>query len=528
MSSRILFISLGLLALSGGATVCAADAETVLYRGNGSEIESLDPAKQETIAGLHVVLDAFEGLTDVGPDGEVEGRIAERWEISPNGKTYVFHLRPEAEWSNGDPITADDFVYSWRRALDPKTKSPFAFFLDRVSGAHDFRTGKTSDPAHVGVRALDSRTLEVKLENPTPYFLIMLRTPVTFAVHRASVEKHGDQWTTPENFVGSGAYRLTEWTPNVRMSFAKNTHYWDVAAVKIDKVVFYPIENSSEELEKFKAGDLDMTYTTPDDKHDELSRDFKDEYRTGPYYGTYYFQFNTKTAPFDDPKVRRALAMAIDREFLVANVAKGGEAPAYGLVPPGATGYVNPSADFRDLTQEQRLAEAARIMRALGYSDANPLRTEVLFNTSSRHSAFSKAVKDMWKRIHVEATLTELDYKGVLERRRSGDFEVNRASWIGDYVDPTTFLENFMVDAQQNDSRYENPKYDALVRGSYAIGDHQMRMEQLRKAEALMLADMPVAPVFHYVSKRLVSKRVSGWRNNPLGYVLTRTLSKSN
>jgi oligopeptide transport system substrate-binding protein len=528
MSRRFLSFTLGLFALHVGGASNAAKAEAVLHRGNGSEIESLDPAKQETIAGLHVVLDAFEGLTDVGPDGEVAGRIAESWEISPDGKTYTFHLRANAKWSNGDPITAEDFVYSWIRALDPRTKSPFAFFLDRVRGANSFRTGKSSDATTVGVRALDSKTLRVELENATPYFLIMLRTPVTFAVHRATVERYGQQWTAPEHFVGSGAYRLTEWSPNVRMTLVKNEQYWDAASVRMDRVVFYPIEDSSKELEKFKAGELDMTYTVPDDKHEELLRDLKDEYRRGPYFGTYYFQFNTQVAPFDDVKVRRALALAVDRDYLVGQVAKGGEAPAYGLVPPGVPGYVNPSADFQSLAQEQRLAEAADIMRELGYSEAAPLQLEILFNTSSRHKSISEAVKTMWKRIHVEARLVELDYKAVLEIRRSGDFQVNRASWIGDYVDPTTFLENLMIDAPQNDSRYENPRYDELVRGSYAIADHQARMEQLQKAEALILADLPVAPVFHYVSKRLVSKRVSGWRNNPLGYVLTRTLSKSN
>ncbi|MFZ5617321.1 MAG: peptide ABC transporter substrate-binding protein [Pseudomonadota bacterium] len=528
MSHRILHLAFVLLALHVGGLSGAAEAETTLHRGNGSEIESLDPAKQETIAGLHVVLDAFEGLTDVGPDGDVTGRVAERWEISADGKTYVFHLRANAKWSNGDPITAEDYVYSWIRALDPKTKSPFAFFLDRIRGANNFRTGKTNDPATLGVRAIDGKTLQVELENPTPYFLIMLRTPVTFAVHRASVERYGDQWTRPENFVGNGAYRLIEWSPNVRMTFVKNEQYWDSAAVKIDRVVFYPIEDSSKEFEKFKAGELDMTYTAPDDRHEELLRDFRDEYRTGPYFGTYYFQFNTKKAPFDNPKVRRALALAMDRDYLVEHVARGGEAPAYGLVPPGVPGYVNQSADFRNLTQEQRLAEAASIMRELGYSEAAPLRLNILFNTSSRHKKFSGAVRNMWKQIHVEATLLELDYKTVLERRRSGDFQVNRASWIGDYVDPTTFLENLMVDAQQNDSRYENRRYDDLVRGSYSLADHRLRMEQLQEAEALMLTDLPVAPVFHYVSKRLVSKKVSGWRNNALGYVLTRTLSKSN
>lgn len=519
---------LGLAFIQAGALSQAAVAETVLHRGNGSEIESLDPAKQETIAGLHVVLDAFEGLTDLGPDGDVTGGVAERWEISADGRTYVFHLRAEARWSNGDPITAQDYVYSWLRALHPQTKSPFASFLDRIRGANNFRTGKLQDAGTVGLRALDSKTLRVELENPTPYFLTMLRSPVTFAVHRATVEKHGDQWTRPENFVGNGAYRLTEWVPNVRMMMVRNEHYWRAASVKIDRVAFYPIEDSSKELDKFRAGELDMTYTVPDDRHEELMRDFKDEYRLGPYFGTYYFQFNTLIAPFDNPMLRRALALAVDRDFMVEQVAKGGETAAYGLVPPGVPGYKSQVADFRNMTQARRLAEAAGIMRDLGYSQANPLRLEILFNTSSRHKAVSEAVRDMWRQIHVEATLVEADYKTVLDRRRRSDFQVNRASWIGDYVDPTTFLENLMIGARQNDSRYHSRDYTDLVRRSYGLTDHRARMEQLQRAEALVLKDLPLTPVFHYVSKRLVSKRVSGWRNNVLGYVLTRTLSKSN
>ncbi len=411
-------------------------------------------------------------------------------------------------------------------SLGPKTKSPFAFFLNKIKGANAFRTGSAGDAATVGIKAVGSRTLQVELENPTPYFLIMLRSPITFAVHRATVERFGDQWTSPENFVGNGAYRLVEWSPNVQMTFVKNDKYWDAANVNIDKVIFYPIEDSTMELEKFRAGELDMTYTVPDDKHEELLRDFKEEYRVGPYFGTYYYQFNTKVAPFDNPKVRRAMALAIDRDAIVKQVAQGGEVAAYGLVPPGVTGYANQSADFAKMTQEQRLAEAAAIMRELGYSESNLLKLDILYNTFSRHKKISTAVKDMWKQIHVEASLLELDYKTVLERRRNGDFQVNRASWIGDYVDPTTFLENLMIGAQQNDSRYENQEYTGLMRESYALSDQELRMEQLRKAEALMLNDLPLTPVFHYVSRRLVSKDVIGWKNNVLGFVLTRWLSK--
>lgn len=527
MRPRFRHAMLGAALAAALGTSPPATAETVLHRGNGAEIESLDPARHETIPGLNVVLDAYEGLTVYGPDGRVAGGVAERWDISDDGRTYRFHLRENARWSNGDPVTAHDYVYSWIRVLDPKTKSPYAFFLDRIKGANAFRTGRTTDSATVGVRALDARTLEVELENPTPFFLVMLHSPATFAVHRATVEKFGDDWTRPEHFVGNGAYRLTEWKPNVRMVFVRNERYWDAKNVKIDKVVFYPIEEASEELTKFTKGELDVTYTVPDSLHDVLKARYESEYKPSDYFGTYYYQFNTSKPPFDNPQLRRALALAIDRDHIVRNITHGGEVPAYGLVPPGVAGYENPVADFKAMSQAQREAEAAAIMRDLGYSEARPLKLEILYNTAERHRLVSLALSEMWRKIHVDATLTNIEFKDVTERRRRGDFEVNRASWIGDYVDPMTFLENLTVGAQQNDPRYRNAAYTDLVLGSNAIADRAARMDQLERAEAMMLADLPVVPLYHYVNKRLVSRKVEGWRVNVLGYVLSQWLSKA-
>jgi oligopeptide transport system substrate-binding protein len=503
-----------------------ASAEIVFHRGNGAEIESLDPAKEETIPGLNVVLDAFEGLTVYGPKGDVLPGVAEKWEISDDGKTYIFHLRTNAKWSNGDPITAQDYVYSWTRALDPKTNSPYGFYLDKVKGANAFRTGKTTDPATIGVKAIADKTLQVELENPTPYFLVMLHSPVTFAVPKATVEKYGDQWTKPEHFVGNGAYKLTEWVPHVQMTFVKNDQYWDAANVHIDKEIFYPIEEAGEELKKFRAGELDATYTVPDELHAQLKKEFKSQYHVQAYFGTYYYQFNTSKPLFNNPKLRRAMALAIDRDYIVKKVTQGGEIAAYDFVPPGVPGYKSASADFKNLTQKQRNAEAREIMKELGYSESNPLKIELLYNPAARHRAIVETLQGMWKQIYVEATPVIAEFKDVTERRKTGDFQLNRAAWIGDYIDPTTFLGNYVLDSQQNDPRYHNQEYTDLVKGSDAIANSEKRMAQLRKAEAILLRDLPVAPIYHYVNKRLVSNRISGWNANVLGYCLTRWLSK--
>lgn len=518
-----------LLGLAFAATLSLsqmASAEMVINRGNASEPGSLDPAKQETVGEQYLSLDLFQGLTTYGPKGEVSPGAAEKWTVSDDGKTYTFTIRANAKWSNGEPLTAGDFVYSWLRALDPKTESPYAYFLDKIKGAADLRNGKTTDPATLGAKALDDKTLQVELENPTPYFLAMVRSPITFPVNKAAVEKAGDQWTQPANFVGNGAFKLTEWTPNSHITAVKNEHYWNAKNVKVDKVNYYPIEDEAEEFKKFRAGELDVTYTISPDQVDFAKKEMKDEYQVSPYFGTYYYQVCTEKAPFDNPKVRRALALAIDRDKIVKNVTKGGEIASYGWVPPGVPGYKGAAADFKKMSQKQRNAEAVKILKELGYTKENPLKLEILYNTSDRHKLIAVAIQDMWKAVNVDASLTNAEFKVVNQRRKECDFQVNRAGWIGDYVDPTTFAENFMIDSEQNDPHYKNQQYTDLVKGSNAIADPKARLKALADAEAILLKDLPILPIYTYVTQHMVSKKLKGWNFNILDYHPSEYLTK--
>lgn len=512
------------LAVTLGLSDKAAAAEKVLRQGLGDEIESFDPGKQETVSAQYVSLDAFEGLTTYGPKGEIVPAAAKGWDLSDDGKTYTFHLRENAKWSNGDPVVAGDFVYAWLRVADPKTESPYAYFLDTVAGFADFRNGKTTDASTIAVKAVDDHTLQVTLANPVPYFPAMMRSPVTFPVHKGTIDKFGDQWTKPGNAVSNGAYMLSEWTPNTSLTLVKNPNYWDAANVKIDKVVYYPVQEGSEELKKFRAGELDVTYEVPDDQIAWIKANLKDEYHATPYFGTYYYQFNTSKAPFDNPKLRRALTLAIDRDQIVKKITQGGEIPAYTQVPPGVPGYKAEPADFKKMTQAQRNAEAKKIMKELGYSAEKPLKFEILYNTSERHKAIAVAIQNMWKAIGAEATLKNTEFKVVNQARHDGTFEVNRAGWIGDYVDPSTFLGNYQSDSEQNDPKYKNEKYDTLVKGADGIADPAQRMKQLAEAEAILLKDLPVAPIYTYVQKRMVSKRVQNWHFSILDYHPARFL----
>ncbi|HEX2580524.1 MAG TPA: peptide ABC transporter substrate-binding protein [Dongiaceae bacterium] len=505
-----------------------AHAETVLRLGNGDEPETLDPAKSETVVSFNILQDAFEGLVMFGPKGEVAPGTAEKWEISDDGKTYTFHLRTNAKWSNGDPVTANDFVSSWHRALDPKTNSPYAYYLDVVQGVHDFRTGKNTDANSIGIKAIDDHTVQIALNEPTPYFLSMLRLSVTYPTPKAVVDKFGDQWIKPGNIVSNGAYMVSEWTPNASVTLVKNPHYYDASKVKIDKVVYYPISDEAEELKRYKAGELDITYSdVAPDQIPALKKSNPKELRIYPYFGTYYYAFNTRKKPFDNPKLRRALSMAIDRDLITKKITLGGEIPAYGFVPPGVAGYTPQKTDFASMRQQQRVAEAKKIMKELGYSESNPLKLEILYNTSDKHKKIAIAIQDMWKQIGIDVTLTNAEFKVVRDRAHKGDFDVLRVGWIGDYVDPTTFTDIGLSDSEQNDAKYNNPKFDELERGQAKIADTKKRFAHIQAAERILLKDLPNMPIYYYVSPRMVSLKVKNWNPSPLDYHPTRWLSLS-
>jgi oligopeptide transport system substrate-binding protein len=499
----------------GGATGRELAEKQVIHIGNGAEIQTLDPQRGQGDPGSHPQRDLFEGLIDEAPNGDLIPGVAQSWTVSEDGKTYMFNLRHNARWSNGDPVTAADFVFGMQRGVDPATLSNYSFILAPIKNAVEITAGK-KPKSELGVRALDDYTLEIDLESPTPYFLGLLTHATTYPLHRASVEKYGEQFTRPGNLVSNGAFKLDEWVVQSHMKLVRNPYYWDNEHTKIDEVWFYPTEDLNSELQRYRAGELDYTYVIPAAQIGWIRQNLPNDLSVAPYLGSYYYGFNTTRPPFkDNPKLRRALSLAIDREVIARDVLGVGEVPAYGWVPPVAH-YQGQQMPEASLTQAEREAEAKRLYAEAGYSEKNPLRTEILYNTQADHRRIAVAIASMWKRVlGVEATLQNQEWKVFLDtRNKKIDTQVYRNAWIGDYNDAYTFAELFVSDAGLNDTGYNNPEYDRLVHAAAEELDLDKREALLEQAERVLLADMPLLPIYFYVSKHLVKPWIRGYETN--------------
>ena len=499
----------------GGTSGDELAQNQVLRWGNGAEPGSLDPHRTIGVPGSNISRDLFEGLMSEAPDGTVIGGAAASWEISEDGKTYRFSLRPEARWSNGDPVTADDFVYSLRRSLDPATLSSYTFILNPILNAEEVAAGQLPT-SEVGVRALDTHTLEIQLENATPYFLGLLTNSASYPVHPRSVETHGNQYARPGNLVSNGAYRLEEWVVQSHVKLVRNENYRDNGNTTIDEVWYYPTEDQTAELSRFRAGELDLSSAIPKRQVDWIRENLPDELVISPYLGVYYFGFNTTRPPFENsPELRRALSLAVDRDIIAGQVTNAGEVPAYGWVPPvqNYTGQQMPEAAW---TQEERVAEARRLYALAGYSEENPLRTRILYNTQEDHKRIAVAIASMWKQtLGVEVEILNQEWKVFLDTRQQKiETEVYRSGWIGDYNDAYTFAELFASGGGLNHTGYSNPDYDRLLREASAEGDMKRRAQLLQQAERVLLEDLPIMPLYFYVTARLVRPWVGGYTPN--------------
>jgi len=509
--------------VSAGAAAVAAPppgtqlaAEQVLRRGNGAEPQTLDPHKAEGIPSSRILRGLFEGLTAEAPNGDIVPGVAETWELGDDGTVYTFRLRRNAKWSNGDPVTAQDFVFGLRRSVDPATGSKYSQILAPIRNAQDVITG-AKPPEALGVEALDDHTLRITLNAPTPYFLGLLNHSSTYPVHAESVRRFGERFSRPGNLVSNGAYVLKEWVVQAQIEVVRNPQYWDDANTTIDRVIYFPIENQSTELKRYRAGELDWTDELPNDQFQWVKENMGEAMTIAPWIGTYYYGFNLTRPPFkDNPKLRRALSMAIDREILTEKVTQFGEIPAYGWVPPGISHYESCTLDYASWPREKRLAEARRLYQEAGYSKSNPLVTEIRYNTQENHKKIAIAVAAMWKQnLGVQASLLNEEWKVFLENRKQKQVtQVFRAGWIGDYNDPYTFAELMLSNHGLNDSAYRNPDYDALLEQASRTVDEAPRMKLLHEAECTMLNDHPVAPIYFYVTKRLVRPTVGGYENN--------------
>ena len=499
----------------GGASGDELAQNQVLRWGNGAEPGSLDPHRTQGVPGSNIGRDLFEGLMSEAADGTVIGGAAESWELSDDGKTYRFSLRPEARWSNGDPVTADDFVYSMRRSLDPATLSNYTFILNPILNAEEVAAGQLPT-SEVGVRALDTHTLEIQLENTTPYFLGLLTHSASYPVHPPSVETHGNQYARPGNLVSNGAYRLEEWVVQSHVKLVRNENYRDNGNTTIDEVWYYPTEDQTAELSRFRAGELDLSNAIPKRQVDWIRENLPDELVISPYLGAYYFGFNTTLPPFENnPELRRALSLTVDRDIITGQVTNAGEVPAYGWVPPvqNYTGQQMPEAAW---TQEERVAEARRLYALAGYSQENPLRTRILYNTQEDHKRISVAIASMWKQtLGVEVEILNQEWKVFLDTRQQKiETEVYRSGWIGDYNDAYTFAELFASGGGLNHTGYSSPDYDRLLGEASAEGDLKRRAELLQQAERVLLEDLPIMPLYFYVTARLVRPWVGGYTPN--------------
>lgn len=503
-----------------------ASAEMVFNRGNSADPESLDPHKTSTVYEGHILRDLFLGLATENAKAETVPGAAESWAISPDGKVYTFKLRKDGKWSDGTPVTANDFVFSWQRLADPATAAEYAYLLSVVVNGDAVTKGEKK-PSELGVKAVDDYTFEVTLNAPTPYFLEMMVHQSMYAVSKANVEKFGADFTKPGNLVSNGAYKLAEFVPNDHVKAVKNEYFYDAANVKIDTVNYIPTEDRSTAMKRFEAGELDSNDDIPTEQLADLRKKFGDQVRLGPYLGTYYYVFKTNKAPWDNVKLRQAISEAIDRNYLAEKVWQNTMIPAYSFVPPGVSGYETRTLDYSEKDQLEREDEAKKVLTELGYGPDKPLKMEIRYNTSENHKNTAVAIQEQLKPLGVEVTLLNTDTKthyGLLEQH--GDFDIARAGWIADYKDPENFLALCKTGTGNNYAMYSNKEFDDTMAAAASAGDPAARMKKLSDAEAIAMRDLCVMPLMYYGFHTVVSSKLKGWEDNVLDRHPTRFISK--
>jgi oligopeptide transport system substrate-binding protein len=500
--------------------------EQIVRRGNGEEPETLDPHLALGVPASHILRDLFEGLTAESADGDIVPGAALRWNISRDARTYTFYLRRDLVWSNGDPLTAGDFVYSLQRALNPETASSAARTLLPIQNAREVLTGELP-VEELGITLLDDFTMQITLTGPTPYFLGLLASPVAYPVNRNNVEEFGDQFSKAGKLVSNGAFVLENWNPRTSIELKRNPLFREADQTIIERVIYVPTEDRSTEVKQFRSGELDWTNEVPNNQFKWLQRHYPDELVVSPWMGSYFFGFNLTQEPFiDNPSLRMALILSIDREIITDKVTQFGEKPSFALVPPGIDGYVPFSPEYADWTQEERNHEARTLYEQAGYSEENPLRIEIRYNTSDNDKKIALAIASMWKQVlGVNATLVNEEFRVFLQNREQKVItQVFRAGWISDYNDPYSFLELFRTGHGRNDYGYSNATFDALLD---EVGTERVRARRERlmfEAERVLMSDHVIIPVFTYVTKRLVNPRLKGWQNNVMDHHPSRDM----
>ncbi|MEG9884668.1 MAG: peptide ABC transporter substrate-binding protein [Hyphomicrobiales bacterium] len=500
----------------GLALPSAASAEMIYHRGNGADPNTLDPAKTSINVELNILSDLLEGLVTYDTSGAAYPGVAKSWDISDDDLIYTFHFRNDAKWSNGEPVTAGDFVFSLRRVMTPAIGSTYATLLYPIRNAKAVNIGKL-DPSKLGVRAIDDKTLEITLEAPTPYFIDTLDLFPALPVYPPSVKKYGDEFVKPGHMVSNGAYKLESFRLNAQLTVVKNPYFHDAENVAIDKVIYYPTQDEAAAIRRFDAGELDSNYGVPVDQIGWLRDHFGPEFHLTPAPVLEYYAINMTKPPFDDIRVRQALSMAIDRKFLAEKIMEGSAFPAYSFVPPGLPPYGEPVyVDWKDDSILDREDEAVALLKQAGYGPDHPLKLTIHYNTSDTRKKEASAIADMWREIGVEVSLINTDtatHYSLLQRH--GDFDIARAGWIPDYPDAQTFLALMKSDNPRfNYAGYDNPDYDALMAKAARTVDPEARKAILHQAQAIIEKDTPNIPLLYDSWRYLVSDKLKGWVDN--------------
>ncbi|MDI9475644.1 MAG: peptide ABC transporter substrate-binding protein [Natronincolaceae bacterium] len=537
MKKKLVSFVVVLLALVMIVTGCSSPADKtggkntespkkkILRANNGSEPGSLDPALAQGTHESWILENIFEGLMTFNENGELVEGMAENYKISEDEITYTFTLRDGITWTNGDPVTAEDFEYSWKRVLAPETASGYASILYCIKGAEAYNTGKGSVD-DVSVTALDEKTLEITLEIPTAYFLELTAFYTYFPINKNVVEENPDWAKDPATHVSNGPFKLVEWKHNNKIVLEKNEHYYNKKKIKLDGIDLDILEDQNTAWQKYRGEEYDLLIDVPASVVDQLKQTGSPELEIGLQVGTYYYNINPDVRPFNNAKVRKGLSMAIDREMIVEQVTQGGQIPAVGVVPPGmedenGNDFRKSTGDLIEYNTEEakKLFDEGLTEEGMAIEKFNNSNFVILYNTAESQRKIAEAIQEMWREVlGIKIGLENVDFQTKLKREQSGDYQVSRSGWMGDFMDPITFLGLWWSECAFNDVKYNNPEYDALIKEAKSTNDQNVRMAAMKKAEAILMKDMPVIPIYFYTQPFTVKSNVSGVFKVPVRY----------
>ncbi len=499
-------------------TLREANENKILLLTVGSEPRTLDPQQAQGVTEHHIIMSMIEGLVapSIDDQSKVVPGMADRWEHNEDYSVWTFHIGPDRKWSNGEPVTAGDFVFSYRRMLTPSFGAQYAENLFILKNAEGYYSGKINDFDQVGVKAVDDRTLQVDLVGPTPYLLSLVQHDSWLPVNQKAILKFGNidtrdsKWTRAENYVGNGPFKMKSWYPNDVIEVIRNPLYWDAANVKLNGINFYSIENLNTQERAFQAGQLHKTDQVPLDKVPYYRRVHPELLRIDPYEGVYFYRINVARKPLDNPKIRLALNLAVDREAIVKNILREDQKLATGYTPPGMGDYQPLNKITYDPTRARQLLAEAGYPNGKGFP-----KFTIHFNTLESHRAIAEAIQQMWKEeLNIDVALENQEWKVYLDTQNNKNYDLSRSAWIGDFMDPVTFLSMWTTGNGNNNTNWGNPKFDALIEEATKTGDPAKRFAILREAEDIFLSDLPIVVVYWYTNAYLLQPSVQNW--NPL------------